>query len=242
MPEQNLPRNEAEFQRLRLNVQKEQAGTAVGSTLSFTPAFPALALLATRLPSTAKQIGHLFGVAVEPRPGGKPAKVGVSAGAILYLAPAPLGVTPPEVFGLPPDYVGRVFPGLPKTELLATESTLDRNRLFEFQARRAAIEALARSASVTTDPRALRQVLLIAALGQAQYPGLRSEFQGLRSAATSQLARLEGKYTPTSSLPAGLELTNFARKRPPHLRQQPPPDGPNALGSSALQSTNPADP
>lgn len=56
----------------------------------------------------------------------------ISPAAVLYLAPAPLGVLPPEFFGLPPDYLARPFPGItPKSDLIATDATLSRLRTFE---------------------------------------------------------------------------------------------------------------
>lgn len=242
MPDVNLPKSSAELGRLRGEVAKENAGHAAGTLLSFSPAFPALALAAQVFPGAAKLVGK-FGLAVEvtPRPG-KPATLRPTGFAIAYAAPAPVGVTPPEVFGLPPDYVGRAAPRAPKSELLATKASGERLALFAFQSRQR--ELFFESLSVRQGYKDnflsgyLREVITRAAAEPLQAAAYERLVQSVLSRATriGALGFGTAAFSPQYPLRGG-----FAPL--PYMQQQnPPAEGENAQSASRMQATNAADP
>lgn len=55
--------------------------------------------------------------------------------ALLYAAPQPLGLVPPEEFGLPPDYLGTLSLPLPQSEVVATKASTVRAQAFALRVR-----------------------------------------------------------------------------------------------------------
>lgn len=242
MPEPNLPQTKNELDRLRLDVHKERAGAAVSSALAFSPAYPALAITGAVFPKLGKFVGKFgFAVDVKPRPG-KPALVKPTPYAILYAAPAPIGITPPEVFRLAPDYVGRTAPGLPKSELLATEASPTRLALFEVEERQRAIEAqkavIARQHSVIE----LQRRIAILTARAAQTPVLAGDYASLIQHAQSRIFALGGPVSAKENLAAGIAQFGTAGRVPIKYLLRAPAEGENAQGAARLQSTNPPDP
>lgn len=242
MPEPNLPKSSADLQRIRKEAEREQAGHTVQTALSFSPAAPALALSGQLFPEASKKIGRFaLGVEVKPRPG-KPAAIRPGRTTILYALPAPIGITPPEMVGLAPDYLGRAFPALPKSETFATGASPARTTAFAFQARQRELFFESLSVRQGYQDNQLRAYLLDVIKRRADEPLQAGAYDRLIQAVYARAARVGYKdfaalqSFPVYSRPGSL----FSR---PYLGQEnAPEDGPNAQGAALLQATNPPDP
>jgi hypothetical protein len=64
-------------------------------------------------------LGKFFQIKFKLQPGGR---LGVKPGPLfpLNFAPQPIGLVPPKLVGLPPDYAGRVIPASPESRFLQT--------------------------------------------------------------------------------------------------------------------------
>lgn len=113
-----------------VTAQKQRDEAIIHGTLVFFGIAAGAGILSPVVPNFMTKIaGGVTGFHIDPtkvRPIASPGKF-----LALYILPAPAGVVPPELYGLPPDYVKDFAPGLPQTTLLANVSTKERTALFD---------------------------------------------------------------------------------------------------------------
>ena len=103
---------------------------AVAATLAVLSLVP----FAEVSPLASKALGRK-GLAVNVERTALGTRVRPTRFALLYAAPQPLGLVPPEEFGLPPDYLGAVPLPLPGTEVIATKASTVRAQAFALRVR-----------------------------------------------------------------------------------------------------------
>lgn len=143
--------NAAEQAAIAAQAKGEKIESAKHAAVAATLAIFSLVPFAEVSPFAAKALGRK-GLAFDVEKTALGTRVRPTRFALLYAAPAPLGVVPPEEYGLPPDYLSEVIPGAPKSTLIATEATAARAQAFALQVRREELHRQAFLVGNTYDP------------------------------------------------------------------------------------------
>lgn len=123
-----LPQDPAELLQ-KAREQKREA--AVESALIFTGLVAGGVAVAKKSHSVGEFLVEFGGFKLTPKSSFSFAKPGLFA--VTFAAPGPIGVVPPEEYGISPDYLGPLLPDILLRETLGTKGTDIRRAAFELQ-------------------------------------------------------------------------------------------------------------
>jgi len=241
MAEPNLPKSNFELEVLRGQAEGQMIGGIVKSVLAVGGAASVLEVVRPGAPRSVNEIAKkVFGGKFTPS--GKGERLRPTKFALLYAAPPPLGIAPPEFYGLRPDYLGRLFPGLPKSELLATEASPERQRYADAMSARRDLQILEGSIRKGLFDTQLRDIVTNARRRAEEFPFLATDAANVEAAAVQRYGQINS-IAPLLDIMAGsIEALRPAGPVPEPLQQNPPVGGFVASLARRIQAANQPDP